>query len=147
MEIDRRQFLALTSCAATCTALGGVLGGALDGIACADDAPVASANAITVDAGPAANFAKDGLYSDFRAQGFFLIRLGTQLTALSSVCTHRRIGLIARPDSTFYCHKHGSIFAEDGHVLKGPAKRPLPALATTVDPATGHLMVTVPAAI
>ncbi len=133
MELNRRQFLALTSAAAAMTAL--------EGVARADQAGTGQ----VIDAGPAGKFAADGIYSDFHYQGFFLVRKGGQLTAVSSICTHRKVGLMARPDCTLYCHRHGSIFAADGHVLKGPANRDLPMLATRVDPATGHLLVTVPA--
>ncbi len=95
-----------------------------------------------VDAGLASAYAKDGVYSEFRSVGFFVIRRGSQLTALSSYCTHRHCKLDAEQDRTFYCPCHGSTFDPAGKVTEGPATRDLPVLATSTD-ARGHLMVTV----
>ncbi len=97
-----------------------------------------------VDAGPAANYAADGVYDGFRYVGFFLIRKDGRLFALSSICTHKKCKLTAGPDHSFYCHCHGSEFDPGGKVTEGPAKRDLPVLAISTD-ARGHLLVTVPA--
>ena len=43
-----------------------------------------------VDAGPAAAYAADGVYDRFHHQGFFIVRRGEKLYALSAICTHRR---------------------------------------------------------
>jgi Rieske Fe-S protein len=94
------------------------------------------------DAGPVGNFAADGVYGNFRELGFFVIRKGEKLFALSSICTHRKFTLKAEDDCSFYCKRHGSTFDPDGHVMKGPAKRDLPVLATSVNGA-GHLIVKV----
>lgn len=50
--------------------------------------------------------------------------------ALSIVCTH--LGCIVKqaPDG-FHCPCHGSRFAHDGTVVKGPAPAPLPRLSVT----------------
>jgi cytochrome b6-f complex iron-sulfur subunit len=95
-----------------------------------------------VDAGLASAYANDGVYSQFRSLGFFIIRRGSQLTALASNCTHRKCKLDAEPDRTFYCPCHGSTFDPAGKVTEGPAKRDLPVFATTTDP-RGHLLVSV----
>jgi Rieske Fe-S protein len=132
MNIDRREFLALTTSAVACAAT--------ECFALADSgAPVQ-----VVDAGPASAFAADGVYSNFRAFGFFVVRKGDKLFALSSFCTHRNVQLTPEPDCSFYCKRHGSTFTPDGHVTKGPAKRDLPILATSVNNA-GHLLVSLPA--
>jgi cytochrome b6-f complex iron-sulfur subunit len=48
--------------------------------------------------------------------------------AISTVCTH--LGCIIKPDPNgFHCPCHGSHFAPDGTVLKGPAPKPLPWIA------------------
>ena len=96
-----------------------------------------------VDAGPAENYAADGVYENFRSQGFFLVRKGGRLFALSAICTHRRCKLKAEPDHTFYCPCHGSTFDPAGHVTEGPAKRDLPVFAT-LRTENGRLMVTLP---
>jgi Rieske Fe-S protein len=95
-----------------------------------------------VDAGPASAYHADGVYSQYRDLGFFIVSRGGQLTALSAICTHRRSKLEAEPDRTFYCPRHDSTFDAAGHVTKGPATRDLPVFATSTD-ARGHLLVSV----
>jgi len=56
-----------------------------------------------VDAGPAENYGAEGVYQNFRSQGFFLIRKGGTLFAVSAICTHRKCKLTAEPDHSFYC--------------------------------------------
>ena len=129
MNIDRRHFLCLTAGTAAFAATDRI------GLAAAGN---------VIDAGPVGNFATDGVYSDFRTEGFFVIRKGGKLSALSSVCTHRKVQVTAEHDCSFYCKRHGSTFDPSGHVIKGPATRDLPELATSVNGA-GHLLVTVPA--
>ena len=97
-----------------------------------------------VNAGPVNNYAADGVYARFRNQGFFLIRRGGKLFALSAICTHKRCKLDAEPDRSFSCPCHGSTFDANGHVTEGPAKRDLPALSTFINE-QGDLLVTVPA--
>lgn len=93
-----------------------------------------------VDAGPAANYRRDGVYSAFRAQGFFIVRRGERLFALSSICTHKKCKLTAERDRSFYCPCHGSTFDPDGHVTQGPALLDLPMLTTRLS-AAGELLV------
>lgn len=57
----------------------------------------------------------------------YLVRDGKGLFAESAVCTH--LGCLTRPnprEDGFFCPCHGSRFALDGTVLKGPAPTPLP---------------------
>jgi nitrite reductase/ring-hydroxylating ferredoxin subunit len=127
--MNRRQFLALTTTVVTA--------------GCSAVSPSQAPR--LVDAGPATGFAAEGVYNNFRDQGFFLIRKDGKLFALSSYCTHRKCKLDAEPDHSFYCHCHGSTFDPAGSVTEGPATRNLPVLAMNTD-ARGHLVVTVPAA-
>jgi Rieske Fe-S protein len=132
MILNRRQFLLLTAgLAAGCKAV--------------DDGgdPVAAKAAHTVNAGPSGNYTKDGVYSNFRDEGFFVIRQNGQLFALSAICTHRKCKLTAEPDRSFYCKCHGSTFDPAGHVTEGPARRDLPVFPTGMD-ANGQLLVTLP---
>jgi Rieske Fe-S protein len=131
MKINRREFLILT---ATFTAGCGSIGNG--------SVPITGEER-TINAGPAGNYAADGVYVAFRNQGFFIIRRGEKLFALSSICTHRKCKLIAEPDRSFYCKCHGSTFDPAGHVTEGPARRDLPVLATSVNE-NGQLLVQLP---
>jgi Rieske Fe-S protein len=133
MSINRRQFLFLTTAAAAFAVT--------ENLALASDGGAGQ----LIDAGPVANFAKDGVYDAYRSLGFFVIRKEGKLSALSSICTHRKVQLKAESDCSFYCKKHGSTFDPNGHVTKGPAKQNLPVLVTSVNEA-GHLLVSVPCA-
>ena len=129
MMINRRQFLLLTAgLAAGCKSSG-------DFNASAER---------TVNAGLVGNFAADGVYSNFRDEGFFVIRRGDKLFALSAICTHRKCKLNAEPDHSFYCKCHGSTFDAAGHVTEGPARRDLPVLSAYTNE-QGQLVVSVPA--
>lgn len=131
-HLDRRGFLLLAATAAVAAGCEAVnTGGSSTG-----GAPR------VIDAGPASAYAKEGVYSQHKEHGFFLIRRGSQLTAVSSYCTHRHCKLDAEQDRTFYCPCHGSTFDPSGKVTEGPAKRDLPIFATATD-SRGHVMVTV----
>ena len=97
-----------------------------------------------VNAGAVNNYVTDGVYATFWSQGFFIVRQGPKLFALSAVCTHRRCKLDMQPDHSFSCPCHGSTFDPNGHVTHGPARRDLPVLATSVNE-SGCLLVTIPA--
>ena len=130
LSMNRRTFLKLTG-----TTVAGPLS------VTAIDAFAARPGRV-VDAGPASKYAAEGVYGNFRDQGFFLVRKGARLVALSAFCTHRRCKLIADPNRSFYCNCHGSTFDLSGKVTVGPAKRDLPILPAAVDE-RGHLLVTV----
>ncbi len=131
MDINRRQFLILTAAtvATGCHALD-------------DNGSITTHTERVVDAGPAGNYAADGVYAGFRDQGFFVIRNGEKLIALSAICTHRKCRLFAEPNRSFYCKCHGSTFDPGGKVTSGPAKRDLPILPVDVNE-KGQLLVTV----
>ena len=131
MIINRRQFLLLTA-------------GLAAGCKSANDGggPAAGAER-TVNAGPAGNYAADGVYTNYRDEGFFVIRRGDKLFALSAICTHRKCKLTAEPDRSFYCKCHGSTFDAAGHVTEGPARRDLPVYSITTGE-QGQLLVTMP---
>lgn len=132
MEINRREFLILTAAfAAGCGSMQNA------------GAPPAVGNRV-INAGPVSNYAAEGIYAAFRSQGFFVIRQGDKLFALSSVCTHRRCLVDVEPDRSFLCPCHGSTFNPDGRIKHGPAKRALPILATFINE-RGELLVKAPA--
>jgi Rieske Fe-S protein len=130
-DFNRRQFLVLaTATVAGCKAAVAPGGGGLR-------------PEKVVDAGPAGDYAADGVYNRFLDRGFFVVRSGDKLFVLSSFCTHRRCKLTAEPDHSFYCKCHGSEFDPEGKVKKGPARRDLPLLHSEID-SQGRLRVTVP---
>lgn len=133
MKLTRREFLLLTA-------------GFAAGCRSTENPGMASAgSARVVNAGPASNYAQDGVYAGFRNMGFFIIRQNGRLFALSSVCTHRHCQIKAERDHSFYCPCHGSTFNPNGQVTHGPAQRNLPVLPTATDEG-GQLLVTVPTA-
>lgn len=102
-----------------------------------------SAGVRTLNAGPASQYDRDGVYTRFVHQGCFIVRRGDSLFAVSSICTHRKCKLKAEPDRSFYCPCHGSTFSAEGRVLTGPARRDLPHFEVSTD-AAGNLLVTIP---
>jgi len=131
--MDRRQFLMLTAVA--------VVTGCQTVFAAGRS--TATHGERVVNAGPVSNYATDGLYDGFRDQGFFVIRKGERLFALSSFCTHRKCKLDTKSDRSFYCPCHGSTYSVGGKVTEGPATRDLPTLKTVTN-TDGHLLVTIP---
>ena len=131
MDLNRKEFLLLT--AAICA-----------GCKTLNDGGGSSSNGQQriVDAGPSEAYAADGVYQNFRSQGFFLVRKGSALSAVSAVCTHRKCKLNAEPDRSFHCPCHGSSFDPAGKVTHGPAARDLPIFPSARN-AAGHLLVTV----
>lgn len=81
-----------------------------------------------IDLGPLGQFEQDKVYDNHREQGFFIIRRGDEVFALSSVCTHKGCKVRAQEDQSFLCKCHGSRFDPAGKVLNGPATRDLPRL-------------------
>jgi Rieske Fe-S protein len=132
LTISRREFLLLAAgLAAGCGTVG-------------NDASSAAGKTHAVNAGPASHYANDGVYNNFRDLGFFVIRRGDSLFALSAICTHRKCTVTAEPDRSFYCKCHGSTFDPAGHVTEGPARRDLPVLPSFINE-QGQLIVTVAA--
>ena len=130
MKLNRREFLLLTAgLVAGCETMN-------------DNGTTTVHMPRIINAGAASDFAKDGVYNNFRDQGFFVIRRGDQLFALSAICTHRKCKLNAQQNHSFLCPCHGSTFDASGHVTEGPAKRDLPILPSYTNE-QGQLTVSV----
>jgi Rieske Fe-S protein len=129
--MNRRQFMLLSAAAAAacCQPVTGFA--------------KAPAGERVLDAGPVRDYSAPGVYTRYRDQGFFVIRQGAKLFALSAVCTHRKCKVSAEDDRTFSCDCHGSTFDPGGKVTEGPAKRDLPVLSSLTNE-QGHLIVKVP---
>jgi len=97
-----------------------------------------------INAGPALQYLSDGVYPRYRDLGFFIVRRGADLFALSAICTHRNCKLDAEADKTFYCPCHGSTFDANGKVTEGPARRALPAFELSTNE-KGELLVKISA--
>lgn len=133
MRLNRRSFLFLGAAfAAGCAAPGGA------------SLPAAGRERV-VNAGPASQYLADGVYARHRDLGFFIVRRGAKLVAMSAICTHRKCKLDAEPDKTFYCPCHGSTFDADGKVTEGPARRDLPVFTVSTNE-KGELLVKISAA-
>lgn len=132
MEINRRTFLFLGAAfAAGCATPGG------GKFSSAEKTKI-------VNAGPAAQYLADGVYARYRDLGFFIVRRGANLFALSAICTHRKCKLEAEADKTFYCPCHGSTFDAVGKVTEGPARRNLPVFEISTNE-SGELLVRISA--
>ena len=74
---------------------------------------------------------------------FYLVHTEDGVMALYWKCVH--LGCTVPPlntnTNTFNCGCHGSIYAYNGDYLGCPAPRPMDYMATTVDEATGNLLV------
>jgi Rieske Fe-S protein len=124
MSINRREFMILSAAVAA---------------GCAANQPV-HLQPTSFDAGPASDYNGDGVYTQFRDQGFFIIRRNGKLTALSSICTHRGCKVTELPDTSYHCKCHGSNYDPSGKVTHGPAIHDLPELPTSID-ANGRLII------
>ena len=131
--MNRRRFLILAAAAAA-------------GCSRREDKPVAAkptsrhVDENVIDTGLLGEFKTDGVYDQFREQGFFIIRRDNSLFVLSAICTHKGCKVRAQKDQSFLCKCHGSRFAADGTVVSGPATKPLPRLAIRSD-ADGRVLV------
>ena len=133
-KMNRRQFLQLAV----------VAGIAVRQTLSAGGIPTGPTRERVVNAGPVSNYDTDGQYDRFLDQGFFVIRKGQALFALSSECTHRQCKLkVVRSQGSFDCPCHGSRFDSSGKVIEGPAKRNLSVFPSVVNE-NGQLLVTVP---
>ena len=129
--MNRRHFLFLSAAfAAGCTTPGGNASAAVRGG--------------VVNACPASQYLADGVYTRYRYHGFFIVRRGANLFAISSICTHRKCRINTEANKSFSCPCHGSTFDPNGHVTKGPARRDLPVYQISTN-AKGELLVTIAA--
>ena len=133
-SLTRRDFVTASAAAACacCPLLGGVA-----------QAAAAAAAREPIDVGPATDFEPDSISTRWATSGgFFIVRRGDRVFAVSSTCTHRKVRLVASGggDAPLKCPRHGSTFNAEGHVTKSPARKPLPRFAVRLNDA-GHILV------
>ena len=87
------------------------------------------------DAGLLSDYSKDGITEGFVKQSrIFLIRSGKKLYATSATCTHEGARLEpAKNGEGLFCPQHKSLFALDGKVQSGKAKRSLRRYGVSVN--------------
>ena len=88
---------------------------------------------------------KEGITERWSADGFFVVRRGDRVFAVSSTCTHKKVRLVVSgkggdANASLKCPRHGSGFDAEGHVTKAPARKPLPRYAVQLND-DGHLVV------
>ena len=95
---------------------------------------VIAANTLTVavDSGPLA-VVGGAAFVTSSAGNVLVARTGQDtFSALSSICTHENCNVSAWSSPMFVCPCHGSEYATDGTVVRGPAARSLTKFGTSV---------------
>jgi cytochrome b6-f complex iron-sulfur subunit len=148
MEINRRDVVIKSAATAVAVAAAACAGGVgWPGVGEARGGTDTGAPATgVVDAGDVSEFARAGINDKLaKTDRIFVVRQGDRLIATSAVCTHRNC--VIRPaggggrsgDAELRCPCHGSRFAADGSVTRGPAGAPLPHYGISVR--GGHVFV------
>ena len=133
-EINRRDFLKLS--------VAGVLGAsALAGVAAIFkfmDFSTESAPKTEFDLGKVSDF-PPGTKKVIANIPAIIVHDDKGFTAISLVCTH--LGCTVEQDENgFLCPCHGSIYASDGQVVRGPAQKPLRMLRIEINK-TGNIIL------
>ena len=93
----------------------------------------------SVDVGPKADYAADGMHDKFIAADHIVVtRENGKIFASSSKCTHQ--ARTCRFRVILFCPKHKSMFTPEGVRTAGPAKTSLPRYAISVN-SDGHIVV------
>jgi cytochrome b6-f complex iron-sulfur subunit len=136
--ISRREFLELT----------GITAGALALITCIESckksntAPQGPSNIdFFLDLAEPANSILNSPGKYLYNQGVIVARSKTNaFIAVSATCTHEGNTIVYQAgDDNFYCPYHGSLFKDDGTVLRGPAGTPLKQYTCTLSGNTLHV--------
>jgi cytochrome b6-f complex iron-sulfur subunit len=133
-EINRRDFLKLAS-AGLLTVSGLIGAGALVRFLGYSTEPAPKTE---FDLGDASNYPVGSrtLVADIPA---VVTHTESGFTAISLVCTHLGCTVEQKADG-FACPCHGSLYAQDGSVVRGPAKKPLSTLRIETI-SNGHLIL------
>jgi succinate dehydrogenase / fumarate reductase iron-sulfur subunit len=77
---------------------------------------------------------QDGYTTIVDRKAIYLVRNGTEISAISSTCTH--LGCRTsydRASGRIVCPCHGGVYDRQGNVLEGPPPAPLPRLVTRIE--------------
>jgi cytochrome b6-f complex iron-sulfur subunit len=163
MDPTRRDFVriaglaligACAGCSGSDTTGGGSPGGDTDGdsegrgdsdvTGTGDTAVPAGWAALTLDANPKLGDVGGYVVRKLGGVRVVVARLDDAPTflALSAACTHQGCDVqYQAAKDRFYCPCHGSVFADDGRVVQGPARRPLTSFDTQWDEANQRVLV------
>lgn len=94
--------------------------------------PPPAGTSINVDLSLAENSALNTTGSSKIVQNVLLINTGTQIVALSAICTHEGCTVAYHPTANdIECPCHGSVFSTTGSVINGPALSALKSYSVT----------------
>jgi cytochrome b6-f complex iron-sulfur subunit len=133
-DLSRRDFIKLAACGALSASGLVALGGLLRFLGYSSQA----ASKTEYDLGSPEDYplGSKTVVADGSA---LIIHDKSGITAMSLICTH--LGCTVDPAANgFACPCHGSLYASDGTVLRGPAKEPLRSLRIETNQA-GHLIL------
>ena len=144
MEIQRRTFLKKTGSTLACVCLAGctVLDAAETNQVIFSEGAQSDSSKLVIDlskhpklkeVGGSETF-QTGTAIFFKKKVIVLHPTETNYKAFENKCTHKGGQVAYRPkDGFMQCERHGSRFDIEGHVLRGPAEKPLTELRTSLD--------------
>ena len=130
--VSRREFLAKSALAAAAVAVQGCGDGQIG------PSEVSAQVGGSIDVAGFPGLATIGTLVDVGGSRAVIRTGAASFDAFSMVCTHEGCETSVQ-NNRFECPCHGSIFANTGAVIQGPATRPLDAIPVTFDAATDKL--------
>ncbi|HEX3866526.1 MAG TPA: Rieske 2Fe-2S domain-containing protein [Gemmatimonadaceae bacterium] len=148
--LNRRDFLAKSALVAATLVLAedcgdGQIGPPIPKTTPGVDPTIPTSAGVTVNVADFPGFSTFGTIVDLADERAAVRTSATTFVGFSKLCTHQQCETEVR-DNQFQCPCHGSIFAADGAVIRGPDVQnngitPLHQLATTFDSVKGTLTV------
>jgi Rieske Fe-S protein len=148
--LNRRDFLAKSAAAAAAIVVAGGCGDGQIGppipkVSGTGDPTTPTEPGVTITISNFPGLANAGTLVDIQHERAVIRTSATTFLAFSKLCTHQQCETNIR-NNRFECPCHGSIFANDGSVIRGPDVQnsgigPLLRLATTFNSANGTLTV------
>lgn len=136
--LNRREFLAKSALAAAALA---VIEGCGDGQIGPTAVSGTIGGPVLVKIADYPGLANTGTVVQINGQLIGVVRTGAStFVASSMVCTHEGCPTLVESNQ-FFCNCHGSLFAANGDLLRGPATRALDHFTTSFDAATGTLTI------